>query len=217
MIVPVIHVIDYDQVKTNAETCLEAGVDHIFIIDHDSRNHPTFLSNIYARLKKEHPELWIGINFLFLDNVDSLELCNNLGANACWCDNAHLLKPGEDSKAKLIASHRSSKTLYFGGVEFKYQRQPKGEDLEWVYSNAKKLVDVITTSGPGTGREIEIRKLARIRELVGNHPIAVASGVNERNKKEIEKYADYLMVASSITDPISELISLDMLRRLLAS
>jgi predicted TIM-barrel enzyme len=137
-----------------------------------------------------------------------------------WSDNAGLREAGDDKDAVFLKNMRTrtltGKSLqYFGGVEFKYQRQPKEKDLEWVYERAKELVDVITTSGPGTGKEIGIEKLKRIRDAVGNHPIAVASGVNESNKRAIEKYADYLLVASSITDPATELILPEKLKRLI--
>lgn len=216
MITPVIHVIDYDQVKMSVETCLETGIDHVFVIDHNSRNPSTHVATIRQKLKEEYPELWVGLNFLFLPNelaMGTAELC---GANAIWCDTANLVRPGDEEKAKNLQNARFRKDmLYFGGVEFKYQRQPHPYDYEWLYQTAVKYVDVITTSGPGTGKEIRLDKLIRIRESVGTHPVAVASGIDEGNIHEISKYADYLMVASSITEPNTELIMKAKLQRLI--
>jgi len=53
--------------------------------------------------------------------------------------------------------------LYFGGVAFKYQEQPN--NLAVAIENAKEYLDVITTSGPGTGKSIDLDKIKRIRTL----------------------------------------------------
>jgi predicted TIM-barrel enzyme len=216
MITPVIHVIDYDQVQMNVETCLETGIDHVFIIDHGSRNSPAWLATVREHLKADYPELWVGINFLFLPNHLAIPTGEVCGANAVWCDTAGLVRPGDEENAKQLHGIRVQKEmLYFGGIEFKYQPTPHPYDYEWLYENAMKYVDVITTSGPGTGKQIRLDKLIRIRETVGKHPIAVASGIDENNAKEISKYADYLMVASSITEPQAELIVKGKLQRLI--
>lgn len=225
MITPVIHVIDYPQVQKSVEACLENGIDHVFLIDHNGllnqRDYGPggIMTLIITRLKHDYPELWIGMNFLTLPNDSALVLCEEYNANALWCDSANLRTKGDDADARYFNTIRdkSKNVQYFGGVEFKYQLQPKAEDLEWVYQAAMELVDVITTSGPGTGKEIRIEKLSRIRDAVGTHPIAVASGVNETNKALIEKYADYLLVATSITDPSTEIISSELLKRLIHS
>lgn len=216
MITPVIHVIDYSQVRTNVETCLELGIDHVFVIDHDSRNSQAHIAMIREKLKQEFPDLWVGLNFLFLPNELAMATAEICSADALWCDNAGLLKPGDEMIAQKLENMRIKRDmLYFGGVEFKYQKQPRSSDFEWLYQTAVKYIDVITTSGPGTGKEVEIEKLARIKTAVGKHPVAVASGINENNAKTISQYADYLMVASSITDSMTELISKEKLQRLI--
>ena len=136
-------------------------------------------------------------------------------------DNSGLVKEPDDSLAVEVDNYRKEnsldKVLYFGGIEFKYQKQPSQSDLEWVYKKAIKYIEVITTSGPGTGKPAQISKLERIRNLIGNHPLAVASGVDYINKPSISKYVDYVLVASSITENGTELISEDRLKKLLDS
>lgn len=214
MITPVIHVLDYAQTRKNIETCLALGLDKVFLIKHGGWAPVDELVEVFKQCKQEFPDLWIGLNFLQIPNVEAVNICNDLKANAIWCDNAHLLRIGETTEAEEFMKAKNESVQYFGGVEFKYQRQPHLDDLKWVYDSAKKYTDVITTSGPGTGREIAIAKLERSRELAGDHLLAVASGVNLENKRIIEKYADFLLVASSITDS-GELINPSKLDALL--
>lgn len=75
-------------------------------------------------------------------------------------------------------------------------------------------MDVITTSGPGTGQPASVNKIARIRSYIGDFPLALASGVNKDNKKLFEPYVDYMLVASSITDK-GEMINEEKLIELL--
>jgi len=54
------------------------------------------------------------------------------------------------------------------------------------------------------------------RETVGQDKlIAVASGINAMNIKEISNYANYFMVASSILEPRTEIIFKDRLEELI--
>ena len=60
-----------------------------------------------------------------------------------------------------------------------------------------------------------LNKLSRIRKSIGEHPLAVASGVNKSNIKNISEYANYALVASSITNYQDELIVSDKLKELM--
>lgn len=213
MLIPVIHVENYSQTRRNIETCLSLGIDHVFLIRHGGWKPVDDLVEVFDLTKEEFPSLWIGLNFLQIPNLEAVKICNDLKADAIWCDNAHLLRAGETAEAEEFMKVKSENVKYFGGIEFKYQHQPHLEDLKWVYDAGKKYTDVITTSGPGTGKEISIAKLERSRELAGDHLLAVASGVNLQNKKLLDQYANILMVASSITDK-GEIINYDKLKAL---
>jgi predicted TIM-barrel enzyme len=223
-IIPVIHILDQDQVKTNIETCLSLGIDQVFLINMvRSWDAVSKLSGICKAMQDEYPRLWIGLNYLQLNNSDALEACAEMKANGLWADNAGLLRPGDEVSvsrfhALLQQSEGSAQTgrvQFFGGVEFKYQQQPAASDLAWLYENAVQYIDVVTTSGPGTGRAIDYSKLERIRRFMPAHPLAVASGVSTDNARGIAEYADYALVASSITQPFTELIQGEKLQELL--
>ena len=101
----------------------------------------------------------------------------------------------------LSKNPTSSKAECIGGIcdhtDVKYQPQPK--DLKFACSWAKMTTDVATTSGVGTGKAANIDKIKLIREYLGKHPMAIASGVSANNVDDYKGIADYLLVASSIT------------------
>lgn len=88
--------------------------------------------------------------------------------------------------------------MFFGGLAFKYQKQPKNLKLACI--EATLTTDVATTSGTGTAKPASIDKIKTIREYLGDHPMAIASGVLVDNIESYIGLVDYFLVASSITD-----------------
>ena len=60
-------------------------------------------------------------------------------------------------------------------------------------------MDVITTSGPGTGQAAEPAKIAAIRAGAGDHPMALASGVTPENVDDYLPWVDAYLVATGIS------------------
>lgn len=82
--------------------------------------------------------------------------------------------------------------LYFGGIAFKYLEQPK--DLPETIRTAKGIVDVITTSGEGTGKSADINKIKTIYDNnVYGLPIAIASGISTSNVSNYLPYVDIFL------------------------
>ena len=102
--------------------------------------------------------------------------------------------------------------MLFTGLAFKYQPQPK--DIELACKESILTSDVSTTSGPGTGKAAAINKILELRSHLGEHPMAIASGVSVDNIENYKGIVDYLLVASSITSR-SEIIYKDKLLELL--
>lgn len=200
MIVPVIHGLNWSQVKTNLEICQRNGIEMVFLINHrPSAEAVSDLSNWVKQAKLDFPMIKIGVNFLQLETIDSINTSQKIGADAIWTD-----YPGTASRTIPL----------FGPVAFKYQKHVPDYELESVCKEAMKNMDVITTSGPATGKPASIEKIKSIRSYIGDFPLAIASGVNIENKKLFEPLVDYLLVASSITDN-NELIVESKLQELL--
>jgi hypothetical protein len=153
------------------------------------------LCKIYTDLKLNEFQLDIGVNFLDSSDVEQtinfLEKSEN-NFKMIWHDNF--------IPDKILRQDLNFNGLYFGGVAFKYQIQPKEEELESVCIKAKKYVDVITTSGDFTGKAASIKKIETIKNYIGDFPLAVASGITAENINNYKDLVDYVLVASSITN-----------------
>jgi len=150
--------------------------------------------------KKIYPDMWIGINMLGVRPLEALSM-DNPSIDGMWCDAS--IDPDDYV--------RNFKDLHFGGLAFKYQRQPK--DLEKACLDAILTTDVATTSGPGTARPAAIEKIQTIRKYLGDHPMVIASGVSVDNIENYIGLTNYLLVASSITNKYEFLIE-DKLKKL---
>jgi predicted TIM-barrel enzyme len=71
-------------------------------------------------------------------------------------------------------------------------------DLPGVAKDATQWMDVITTSGPATGQPASRTRIQEIRRAIGDHPLAIASGVDERNLDTLFDLVDIYLVSSSI-------------------
>ncbi|MCK9446457.1 hypothetical protein M0Q50_06160 [bacterium] len=199
-IIPVIHMLNQNQVLTNVKTCIECGIKKIFLINHQVSEEE--LIDCANRVKQEYTNLWIGINILGISTESAIN--KNLPFDGLWCD---ATISSEDSK-----KYRNFKGMFFGGLSFKYQPQPK--DLKIACDDATLSTDVATTSGVGTGKAANVDKIKTIREYLGNHPMAIASGVSSENIHNYKDIVDYLLVASSITSS-NEMIYKEKLMELL--
>jgi predicted TIM-barrel enzyme len=122
-----------------------------------------------------------------------------------------LTTPIEESKAYQpyadrvtgIRQKHAPNCLYFGGVAFKYQREVS--DLELACQVAARYMDVVTTSGPGTERAAAVDKILRMKQALGDTPLAIASGITPENVVHYLAYADSFLVATGISRSFAEL------------
>ena len=62
-----------------------------------------------------------------------------------------------------------------------------------------EMLDIPTTSGPGTGMAAELEKVVKIKQMLDpEKQMALASGVNAQNVVNCLPYVDYFVVASSV-------------------
>ncbi len=197
---PVIHCTDpfrqngVDHALHNTRIAVENGADGVFLIGHGMQ-FPQ-LTRLYDHVRKDFPHTWIGINFLDLGarkiwvGLETVVM-GCVGLNALWIDSLPEYRLALPSKIQL-----------FGGVAFKYiAPNLSGDALISACTEAKRCVDIATTSGERTGSPPSIQKLASIRAaLLGQMPVAVASGVSEENVCTLLPYVDMFLVASSICE-----------------
>lgn len=185
---PVIHPVSRDSALRAFDVACAGGADGVWLINQGQSASVTFA---LVRELLTVQTFWVGVNLLG-KNVQSIVSSldgemKRLGG--IWSDSACVLKDrGEWSG------------LYFGGVAFKYQREirPEEEDREIYTALTGALVDVVTTSGPGTGEPADIGKVRRMKATLGDEPLAVASGITPDNVQQYLPYVDAYLVATGI-------------------
>lgn len=211
-ILPVIHVSDKEQALRNVDLARAEHVEGVFLINH---GFPAAkLLAIHGDVVDEHPDWWVGVNCLDLPPREVFKSINESVAGV-WVDNAMIDESAEPQPAAQeilnVREARGLAALYFGGVAFKYQRTV--DDLAQAAAKAMPYMDVVTTSGPGTGRAATPEKVKIMKQALGEHPLAIASGIAPENVADYVDYADCFLVATGISSSFHELDA-DRLRAL---
>ncbi len=200
----VVHVEGGRQALRNAKIALQGGADGVFLINHGEVAYHSLIE-IYQMIRENLPSLWVGINCLDVGTAAIIYIPTNTAG--LWVDNAYISE-GENPtfRAKQFLNLRKDRNwqgLYFGGVAFKYQKEVV--DVAKVARLAMPFVDVITTSGLGTGQPADIGKIRTMKDAIGDHPLAIASGVTPENVSQYMPHADCFLVATGISTSHTEL------------
>jgi hypothetical protein len=204
VILPVIHVESLDQALRNTRIARLAGCDGVFLINH-SGNCADLLT-IHGAIHDQYPDWWIGVNCLDLPPWQIFEVIDQRVAGV-WVDNAGIDETTEAQEfAERVAEARARSGwsgLYFGGVAFKYQRPVS--DLAHAAKLATSYMDVVTTSGPGTGQSAHVDKIRTMKEAISDFPLAIASGISPQNVHRYVEISDCFLVATGISHSWTEL------------
>lgn len=202
----VVHMVDAGHAADETQLAIEHGADGVFLINHFD-SHEVLLGAVGRSRENVGATAWIGINPLGLDCVAAAEFVRRVhedagGVDGLWCDNAQIdeAKPigAQDRPRAAQAARENWPGLYFGGVAFKYQRHVT--DLTAAAETASPYMDVVCTSGPGTGHAADLAQLAALNAgLEGSHRLAVASGVTPANVALQLPYCDWFLVATGIS------------------
>jgi uncharacterized protein len=204
VLLPVIHTVGRSEALKGIRVACTAGCHGVFLIDQELS--PPEVLSIVCEARDAHPDLWIGVNLLSRGPsqalADALVACHGR-IDGIWSDNAGVDERSDEQPiADLFVSARRACNwdgLYFGGVAFKYQRRVAHEDLGHLVAIATSYVDVICTSGPGTGVAADVAKVRAMR--VGTTaPIALASGITPENARDYLPYVDAYLVGTGIEE-----------------
>lgn len=197
---PVIHPVSRRTAMESIDTAVDSGADGIFLI-----NQGMTTSQVLSFIKEAHEAhegLWIGVNLLGTTPEDVIGLIADLPVGGIWSDNAEIDEVADAQPAgerfQQAREKHGWRGLYFGGVAFKYQRQVPDSLLPHAARNSTPWMDVITSSGPGTGDAASVDKAKALRSGAGRHPLALASGVSPENVAGFLPYVDAYLVASEI-------------------
>lgn len=207
-IYPVVHVKSSKQALRLSHEAFDAGADGVFLIDHDPLNHYDHLTDVYADVRRGLGEsAWIGVNYLPLSPAQAVwEIGRGLkghvfdqAPDGLWADDAITTADLYDVPALKARTHLEN-LQYFGGIAFKYTSfyTDDPEISARMAEDYASKVDVVTTSGPGTGHSANVAKVAAMKAVIGEQPLALASGVSVRNIDNYRPYVDSILAASSI-------------------
>ena len=204
VILPVIHVETLDQTLRNAAIARTAGCDGVFLINHFI-GWPELLQ-ISRGVLDEFPGWWVGVNGLGLEPEEVVAQVDPK-ISGIWADNAGIdeFSTTQSEAEKFLQARQEHKWsgLYFGGVAFKYQREVT--ELESAAKVAAKYIDVVTTSGPGTGKAAPREKIAAMKRGLGDAPLAIPSGITPENVSDYLDLATCFLVATGISRSFTEL------------
>lgn len=203
-VLPVVHVDSLDQALGNTQIAREAGADGVFLINHGMTDEA--LLDIHKEVADAHPGWWVGVNCLGL-SPEQVFAAVSPKVGGVWVDDAEIEERREDQPyADRVSAVRGAAALgclYFGGIAFKYQRHV--EDLEAACRVATRYMDVVTTSGPGTGHAADVEKIRRMKAALSGTPLAIASGITPDNVADYLPHADSFLVATGISRSFTEL------------
>lgn len=204
VLLPVVHVETYEQALGNVTLAYRCGAHGVWLINHSIDYDDLY--EIYSQIRTEFPNYWIGLNCLDLSPERAIRTMP-LDVNGYWADNASIDENSDRQPRaeRVLEAIKATgwQGLYFGGVAFKYQR--KVDDLQSAGAKAGPYMDVITTSGPGTGMSALVSKIQYIKEGAGDKPVAIASGITPGNVEAYMPYATCFLVATGISSSFTEL------------
>jgi hypothetical protein len=205
VVLPIVHVCGREQALRNVALARASGADGTFLISHGAVSDTELLA-IYGEARLAQPGWWVGVNCLSWP-PEALFARLPVGMQGAWVDDALIDESSDDQPAAarvLEAQCRHGwQGLYFGGVAFKYQRPVR--DLAAAAQRAVSYMDVVTTSGPGTGQAAAPNKVRAMKQAIGNAPLALASGVTPENVTDYLPCADCFLVSTGISYNFEEL------------
>jgi hypothetical protein len=198
IVLPVVHVETLDQALINTGIARDAGVHGVFLINHSIS--PARLLEIHGEVARAFSGFWIGVNCLGWSAAETIFQSGDSVAGV-WSDNAMVREcdAGQPDAEAVLDAIRVARWpgLYFGGVAFKYQRQV--DDLAAAAAIANRYMDVVTTSGSGTGHAAHVDKIATMKAALGDFPLAIASGITPENVTNYLPHSDCYLVATGIS------------------
>ena len=210
-IFPVVHINDIAIAVDQATLAIAAGADGVYLIHHGG--DASFVFKVFELVTAANPGVFVGVNLLGYSTLGALsEIVDGLASGNLTCAPGGLWSDDIRSDMDPFSAmnfKRSVEVLLpvwiLGGVAFKYTQtfteDPRAARLETLALN--DAVDVITTSGAGTGRPPSVDKIRAMKEAA-DRPLAVASGLSVHNIDQFKGLVDQVLVASSVeTRPYS--------------
>ena len=152
-------------------------------------------------------EIKVGINVLRNDGIAALSIAEATNADFVRINVLNNVMMYTDQgiiegKAHEIAEFKNTLNKeidIYADVFVKHAVPPEGSKIE---NHTEELIeragaDVVIVTGDGTGHQIDIEDLSKVREIVPQGRLAIGSGVNEENVEDYVDLSDILIVGTS--------------------
>ena len=152
-------------------------------------------------------EIKVGINVLRNDGIAALSIAEATNADFVRINVLNNVMMYTDQgiiegKAHEIAEFKNTLNKeidIYADVFVKHAVPPEGSKIE---NHTEELIeragaDVVIVTGDGTGHQINIEDLSKVRDIVPQGRLAIGSGVNEENVDDYVDLADILIVGTS--------------------
>ncbi len=194
-ILPVIHHASPGSARDSIGVAAESGADGVCLITQGASLHDVLVLAGWVRKTFPGPFV-VGVNPLGGNDVAFA----HADVDLVWTDESivSLQNPGS-GRMELPAYLRGRTKPWAGGCAFKTHRTlpPEGEVM--ATKIAAQYMDVVTTSGPGTGRAASVEKIKRIHgALEGLVPLGLASGGTPENAPATLPFVSLYLVATGI-------------------
>jgi predicted TIM-barrel enzyme len=181
---------------------IENDADGVWLISHGGLPHDDLL----RLAERTNRALWCGVNLLGVDPMDAVHAAaERFNVRGLWMDHVGVNVADAARSHRVLANLvrlRSAvwEGLVFGGVAFKYVKPgvPRESFGTAALMAAQGGIDVVTTSGSATGVAPDVDKLILMRMAIGDHALAVASGITPENVGAFLPHVDAYLVATGI-------------------
>jgi len=220
--------------QEDIDSLISGGVDGILIEnfgdvpfvkdDVSKRTLTNFTSVINNLVIAKH--ISVGINVLRNDGIGALSIAEatksdfvriNILNNIMYTDQGII-----EGKAHEVATYKNSiqhDIKIYADVFVKHAVPPPGSTIE---NHTKELLqragaDVVIITGDGTGQEINLDDLTKVRGIVPEGKLAIGSGVTESNIQSYIGFADILIIGTNfkLDGDISKPISNESVKKLI--
>ena len=177
-----------------------------FVKDDISKRTLTSFTTVVENIEYDR-DIKVGINVLRNDGISALSIAEATKADFVRINVLNNVMMYTDQgmiegKAHEIAQFKNSlnkEIEIYADVFVKHAVPPEGSKIE---NHTEELIhragaDVVIVTGDGTGHEINIEDLNKVRDIVPQGKLAIGSGVNEENIEQYVDLADILIVGTN--------------------
>jgi predicted TIM-barrel enzyme len=230
-IYPVVHINDVETAKKQSVLALDSGADGVYLINHGmgSDRGTQSIFETMKQVRTDRPNSFIGINLLgkavdeaykTIEEFSQGGKDRDMIPDALWADDVtdNLEWQPKEFLEQKNRDPLLSHVKLAGGIAFKYTatftEDPSMAKTE--VESLKDAVDIVTTSGAGTGQSPTVEKLRAIKAAAGDKPVAVASGISAENIGDFTGSVDQVLVSTSIeTAPYSGIFDKAKLQKII--